>query len=231
MFNVYFEKRKSSIIFPCQLLGCEIAKKYVKFISQPSSFEITNLFQSSYLDSTFSFLVSTSKVKFQAFQIQTLILCLNLWMLNCFNLWFMRRMFHISNLLYSDVYLRTYNRQFLCELVKCGCQDSGLQLFEGAKAGQKAKPPTIHSWPTKLVKPNHFYETNGHQTWSCCELYRRSSETFWELNHQIYQKLAPFARTKFLMNPGTGHQKINVGTQDSSEIGPLCPDQISDESY
>ena len=57
MFNVYFENRKSSIIFPCQLLGCEIAKKYVKFISQPSSFEITNLFQSSYLDSTFSFLV------------------------------------------------------------------------------------------------------------------------------------------------------------------------------
>ena len=55
MFNVYFENRKSSIIFPCQLLGCEIAKKYVKFISQPSSFEITNLFQSSYLDSTFSF--------------------------------------------------------------------------------------------------------------------------------------------------------------------------------
>ena len=105
--------------------------------------------------------------------------------------------------------------------MKCGCQDSGLQLFEGAKAGQKAKPPTIHSWPTKLVKPNHFYETNGHQTWSCCELYRRSSETFLELNHQIYQKLAPFARTKFLMNPGTGHQKINVGTHDSSEFwGP-----------
>ena len=86
---------------------------------------------------------------------------------------FMRRMFHISNLLYSDVYFsptqpplkshtHTYNRQFLCELVKCGCQDFCLQLFEGAKAGQKAKPPTIHSWPTKLVKPNHFYETNGH---------------------------------------------------------------------
>ena len=40
--------------------------------------------------------------------------------------------------------------------VKCGCQDFCLQLFPGVKAGQKAKPPTIHCWPTKLLKHDLF---------------------------------------------------------------------------
>jgi len=84
-FHFYFDKLKCPLIFQCQLFGCEIAKKSVKFMSQLSRFEITSLFQIAYFNSILRFLPSNFKNEFSNVPNSDLhFKCLNLWMSKVF---------------------------------------------------------------------------------------------------------------------------------------------------
>jgi len=95
--------------------------------------------------------------------------------------------------------------------VKCGCQEFCLQLFQGVKAGQKAKPPTIHCWPTKLVKSDLFLNQMGirnqifQSSWGGLSIFHFNKISFARKIHQMLleksSKLHPiltFERLNFI---------------------------------
>ena len=96
-FDFYFDKLKRSRIFQCQLFGCDIAKKSVKFMSQLSRFEITSLFQIAYVNPILRFLPSSLKNEISNVPNSDLhFICLNLWMSKCLKAWLLRCVPHFD---------------------------------------------------------------------------------------------------------------------------------------